>query len=126
LKKYQSGISLVAVAVVMGLLGALAAFALISMRQDRNLFADGLSMVGAKAAEAAAPVIAPVAPAAPMRKCVINGKTVISNTDCGENGKVIQIHDSRGIEPPKAPPKPAPQEVRPLGATDRAIEQATR
>jgi len=125
MKKYQTGISLVAVAVIMGALGAVAAFALISMRQERNLFAEGLSKVGAKAAEVAAPVVTTVTPpAAPMRKCVINGKTVISNTECGEKGKVIEIHDSRGIEAPKEPPKPAPEGLP--NATDRAIERATR
>ena len=124
-KKHQSGISLIAVAVIMGVLGGAAAFALISMRQDRNLFAEGLSKVGAKAAEVAAPAVATVTPpAAPMRKCTVNGKTVISNTDCGEKGKVIEIHDSRGIEAPKAPPKPAPEAMP--NATDRAIERATR
>ncbi|WP_426339686.1 DUF4124 domain-containing protein [Pseudoduganella sp. S-14] len=124
MKKYQSGISLVAVAVIMGVLGAVAAFALISMRQERNLFAEGLNKVGAKAAEVAAPAVATVTPPpAPMRKCVINGKTVISNTECGEKGKVIEIHDSHGIEPPKEAPKPPPEAMP--NATDRAIERAT-
>ncbi|HEY0585362.1 MAG TPA: DUF4124 domain-containing protein, partial [Pseudoduganella sp.] len=59
-----------------------------------------------------------------MRKCVINGTTVVSNTECGAKGKVIQIHDSRGIEAPKEPPKPAPEAMP--SATDRAIERATR
>lgn len=125
MKKYQSGVSLVAVALIMGVLGAVAAFALISMRQERNLFAEGLNKVGAKAAEVAAPAVATMTPAAaPMRKCVINGKTVVSNTECGEKGKVIEIHDSRGIEAPKEPPKPAPEAMP--SATDRAIERATR
>ena len=125
MKKYQSGISLVAVAVIMGVLGGAAAFALISMRQERNLFAEGLNKVGAKAAEVAAPAVATVTPpAAPMRKCVINGVTVVSNTECGEKGKIIQIHDPRGIEAPKEPPKPAPEAMP--SATDRAIERATR
>ena len=119
--KRQKGISLIAVAVVMGVLGAVAAFALISMRQERNLFAEGLDKVGATAAAVAAPA---AAPAAPMRKCVIAGKTVISNTECAGQGKVIEIHDTRGIEAPKAPPKPAPEPVQ--GVTDRAIERATR
>jgi hypothetical protein len=123
-KKYQSGISLVAVVVVMGLLGAAAVFALISMRGERNLFAEGLDKVGAKAAAVAAPVMSQAAPPAPMRKCVIHGKTVISNADCGEQGKVIEIHDTRGFEAPKAPPKPAP-EAQPT-ANDRAIERATQ
>ncbi|XLZ69618.1 DUF4124 domain-containing protein [Massilia sp. SR12] len=119
--KRQKGISLIAVAVIMAALGAVVAFALISMRNDRNLFAEGLNKAKTKAAEVAAPV---TPAAAPLRKCVIDGKTVISNTECAEQGKVIQIHDTRGIEAPKAPPKPAPP--APQGATDRAIEQATR
>jgi hypothetical protein len=119
--KRQSGISLVAVVVIMGLLGAAAVFALVSMRQERNLFALGMDKARAKAAE----VAAPVAPApAPLRKCVINGKTVISNTECADKGRVIEIHDTRGIEAPKAPPEPAPEPRQ--GATDRAIERATR
>jgi len=123
-KKYQRGISLIAVVVIMGLLGAAAAFALISLRNERNLFAEGLNKVGEKAAAVAAPVVSSTAPAAPMRKCVINGKTVISNTECADQGKVIQIHDTKGFEAPKAPPKPAP-EAQPT-ASDRAIERATR
>ncbi|WP_051294108.1 hypothetical protein [Pseudoduganella violaceinigra] len=126
MKKYQQGVSLVAVAVVMGLLGAVAVFALISMRQERNLFSEGWNKVGAKAAAVAAPVMAEVAPAAPMRKCVINGKTVISNTECGDTGKVIEIHDTRGIEAPKEPPKPKAQPEAVSSATARAIERATQ
>ncbi len=121
--KRQTGISLIAVVVVMGVLGAAAVFALISMRQDRNLFAEGVDKARAKAAEVAAPVTAP-APAAPLRKCVIHGKTVVSNTECADQGKVIEIHDSRGIEAPKVPAKPAAE--APPSATDRAIERATR
>jgi len=120
-KKNQTGVSLVAVVVIMGLLGAAAVFALISMRNDRNLFAEGLNKVGEKAAAVAAP-LAP--PPAPMRKCVIHGKTVISNSECGEQGKVIEIHDTHGFEAPKPPPKPAP-EAQPT-ATDRAIQRATQ
>lgn len=102
--KRQAGISLIAVAVIMGVLGAVAAFALISMRHERNLFAEGLDKAKAKAAEVAAPA---AAPPAPMRKCVIHGKTVISNTECGGQGKIIEIHDTRGIEAPKAAPQAA-------------------
>ncbi len=121
MKKYQSGVSLVAVAIIMGLLGAAAVFALISMRSERNLFAEGLDKVGAKAAA----VAAPVAPnGAPLRKCVINGKTVVSNADCGEQGKVIEVHDSHGIEAPKVPAKPA-AEAQPT-VSERAIQRATR
>ena len=57
--KRQRGISLVAVVVIMGLLGAAAVFALISMRQERNLFAEGWDKVGATAAAVAMPAAAP-------------------------------------------------------------------
>lgn len=124
MKKNQTGISLIAVLAVIGVLAAAAVFALISMRQNRNLFAEGMEKVGAKAAAVAAPVVSQAAPPAPMRKCVINGTTVISNTECGDKGKVIEIHDSRGIEAPKEPPKPAPE--APPSATDRAIQRATQ
>lgn len=122
--KRQKGISLIAVALIMGVLGAVAAFALISMRNDRNLFAEGFNQAKAKAAQVAAPVTPAAAAPAPLRKCVIHGKTVISNTECADQGSVIKVHETRGIEAPKAPPKPAPE--APQGATDRAIEQATR
>lgn len=125
MKKHQSGISLIAVLVIMGVLGAAAVFALISMRQNRNLFAEGVDKVRAKAVAVAAPVVSQVAPPAPMRKCVINGKTVISNTECGDKGSVIDIHDTRGFEAPKAPPKQEP-EAAPPASTERAIERATR
>ena len=121
MKKNQSGVSLVAVMVIMGLLGAAAVFALISMRNERNLFAVGVHKVSEKAAAVAAPL---AAPPAPIRKCVIHGKTVISNTDCGEQGKVIEVHDTKGFEAPKAPPKPAPEPVP--TASERAIQRATQ
>ncbi len=124
MKKYQSGVSLVAVVVIMGLLGAAAVFALISMRSERNLFAEGLDKVGAKAKEVAAPVVSQAAPPAPVRKCVIHGKTVVSNSDCGEQGKLIEVHDTRGIEAPKVPAKPA-VEAQPT-VSEQAIQRATR
>lgn len=42
-----------------------------------------------------------------MRRCTIKGKTVISNTECPNNAtsKVIEIHDTKGFEAPKVPPK---------------------
>jgi hypothetical protein len=114
----QRGLSLIAVAVVMAALAALAMAALFSMRHERNLFAEGWQKVTGKVA--APTVTAPAAPAAPLRKCTIDGKTVVSNTECGNRGTVLANHDSRGIEPPKAPP--APEE--PAGLREKMLERA--
>ena len=118
--KRQSGLSLVAVAVIMAILAGVVMFGMMSMRQEKNLFAEGMDKVGAKAAAAVQPV---AAPSAPLRKCVINGKTVISNTDCRDTGKVIEVHETRGIESPKAP-KPAPQPEQ--GVRDKMVERAAQ
>jgi hypothetical protein len=116
----QSGLSLIAVAIGMAALAGAAMFALYAIRHEGK----GLPSLpsSAKMTEAVHAVAAP-ASTAPMRKCTINGKTVISNTECGDNGKLIQIHDSQGIESPKAPPKPEPaaEDMR-----AKMIEKATR
>ena len=111
----QSGLSLIAVAIGMAALAAAAMFALYAMRHEGKLPA----MPAAVQATIAAP-----APASsePLRKCTINGKTVISNSDCKESGQVIRIHDSKGIESPKAPP---PAEARPEDMRAKMIEKAT-
>lgn len=121
MRRRQAGLSLVAVAVVMAALAALAMAALFSMRHERNLFAEGWSELTGPAAPAVAAIAAPSSSASPLRKCTIDGKTVISNTECGRRGKVIAIHDSRGIEAPKAPPAPVePQQ----GLREKMLERA--
>ncbi|MBC7859357.1 MAG: hypothetical protein H7Z39_11385 [Burkholderiaceae bacterium] len=61
-----------------------------------------------------------------MRKCVIDGKNVISNVDCANasSSKVIAIHDTRGIEAPKAPPPPPQPD--PANLREQMIDKATR
>jgi hypothetical protein len=128
----QAGLSLITVAVLMAGLAALAMAAMFSMRYERNLFAEGWHKISGQAASASAslpaaldPAPAPAASASGLRKCVINGKTVVSNTDCEDKGRQIEIHDSRGIEPPKAPPVPKEEGAAPT-AQDKLIEKATR
>ncbi len=122
MRRRQSGLSLVAVAVVMVALAALAMAALFSMRQERNLFAEGWRKLAGPAAPAVATLASgPASSAAPLRKCTIDGQTVVSNTACGQRGKVIAIHDSHGIEAPKVPPAPAePQQ----GLREKMLERA--
>ncbi len=109
----QRGVlNLVWVAVASAALAALAMAAIWSMRYERNLFAEALATVtgAAPASIDAARKAVGAAPAGEgggaLRKCVIAGKTVISNTDCLDNNKTskaIRITDTRGFEPPKAP-----------------------
>lgn len=113
IERQRGALNLVWVAVFSAALAAAAMAALWSMRYDRNLFAEGVAAV-AKAAPArqAIDAVAGVKGDAggPMRKCVIAGKTVISNTECldtNKTSKTIRIHDTRGFEAPKVPVAPA-------------------
>jgi len=127
--RHQRGISLVATAVVIGLIAFVLVLGLVSMRQDRNLFGELLGSVkkselGRQVQNAgAATAVTPGAAAqGPIRKCVIDGQTVYSNVDCKE-GHVVKVQDTAGFEAPKAPPPP---EASPKTMQDKAIEAATR
>ena len=125
--KRQSGFGLIQVAIIMASLAAVAMAFLMSARHERNFFAEGLARLIGKPAAAPGSAnagVAPPAPAGVLRKCVIDGKTVLSDVDC-KGGKVVKSIDTRGIEAPKAP-APDPAESAPLSATDKMIEKATR
>lgn len=133
LKRQQGVLNLYWVAIGSALLAAVAMAALYSMRYERNLFAEAWAKVagGAPAQEVANAARKAVAAADPskgdgaMRKCVVDGKTVISNSECAASNptsKVIQIHDTRGFEAPKAPP-PADSALTSNAATDKLIEK---
>jgi hypothetical protein len=131
----QRGWSLIWVAVLMGGLAAVAMAALFSMRYGRNFFAEGLHKVAGQGGIAAVAGRAAVLPAAvtapaaaPLRRCVIDGKTVISNTDCldrNPTSRAVVVHETRGIEAPKAP-RPDPAEAAPQDVRAQMIENATR
>jgi hypothetical protein len=108
------------VAILSAGLAALCMAALYSMRYEQNIFAEMFGKAGAAynaspAKEALDSAKRSVAVAAGgndgvMRSCVIGGKKVISNSECdpkGSNTKVIAIHDTKGFEAPKVPPKQA-------------------
>jgi len=130
----QRGLGLIQVAIVMASLAAIAMAFLMSARHERNFFAEGLSKLTGKpvpaagasaaASASAAAVAVPAAPAGVLRKCVIDGKTVLSDVACPD-GKVVKAIDTRGIEAPKVP-KPDPADAAPQSATDKMIEKATR
>jgi len=122
--KRQSGFGLIQVAIIMASLAAVAMAFLMSARHERNFFTEGMARLTGKPPAAANTSVAPPAPAGVLRKCVIDGKTVLSDVDC-KDGKVVKPIATRGIEAPK-PPKPDPAESAPQSATDKMIEKATR
>lgn len=115
-------------------LAGLAMAALMSMRMERNLFAEGAAKAGkAFSASPAQEVLDSAKQAAAgsdgqMRKCVIDGKTVISNAVCKDSNptsKEIKIQVTRGVEAPKVPVEPvAERSSDPL--LDKIIEKQSR
>jgi cell division septation protein DedD len=135
IERQRGALNLVWVAILSALLAAAAMAALWSMRHERNLFAEGVSAVtGAapvrQAQEAARGALAAggQAGSGALRKCRIDGKTVVSNTECldsNKTSKAIAIHDSRGIEAPKVPAAPAAAPTSDP-ALDKIIEKQLR
>jgi len=140
MRRQGGQISLWLVALLMAGFAAISMAALFSMRYERNLFAEGIAWLlkspagGAVAGQARAATegasealgAAPAAGSGAMRKCVIDGKHVVSNVDCANAtlSKVIAIHDTRGIEAPKAPPPPPQPD--PANLREQMIDKATR
>ena len=117
------------------LVSGVAVLALMSMRSERNLFAEGVAKAGKAVSESrAAPVLdaarqAAAGSEAKMRKCVIHGKTVISNTDCEDNNptsKDIKIQVTRGVEAPKLPPPPPEENDGHKRQVDKWIEKQSQ
>jgi hypothetical protein len=138
MERQRGTVNLFWLAVFMGGFAALAMAALFSMRHERNLFAEAWAGAGRAVGSSAAVQASlgavrhklpagngkPAPAPGPMRRCLIDGKKVISNVDCtagNATSVVIKIHPTRGIEAPKAPP-PAPAG---LSATDRMIDKAS-
>jgi hypothetical protein len=122
----QRGIGLIQVAIIMASLAGIAMALLMSARHERNFFTEGLAKLTGKpvpASASVAEIVAPAVPAGVLRKCVVNGKTVLSDVEC-KDGKVVKAIDTQGIEAPKVP-KPDPAESAPQSATDKMIEKAT-
>lgn len=133
-RQFQRGLGLIQVAVLMAALAGVAMVAMMSMRNERNYFADALGKLTGQVAPAAGPGAvagpaepkeAPAAPAGVLRKCTINGKLVLSDTDCGSAGTVVKPLATRGVVAPKAA-QPEPEQVAGTSMQDKMIEKATR
>ena len=131
LARQRGELSLKGVLIGSIVLSALAMAVLFSLRNERNLFAEGAAKAGKMAGDSPAGGMLDSAKAAlkgeqgQMRKCVIDGKTVVSNAVCSDQNKttkVIKIQDSRGFEAPKKRAEPAP-ELTSDKMTDKLIEK---
>jgi hypothetical protein len=141
---HQRGLSMFWVATGSAVLALAAMAALFSMRYERNLFAEGLGKISAsaiaspvgKAADAAKNAVKGDAKASAsasggeLRRCVIDGKTVISNVDCSDKNptsKKIIIRDTKGFDSGKKtePAASAPAASAPTSqpAVDKLIEK---
>jgi fructose-specific phosphotransferase system component IIB len=130
-QRQRGALNLYWVAIFSAAVAALAMVALMSMRGDRNLFAEGADK--AKAAFAASDAQKALKAATDgatgtdnrMKKCIIRGKTVISNTDCpadNKTTKVIVIPEGNVADAVKAPVEPA-QKATSNPAIDKIIEK---
>ncbi len=129
----QRGLSLIGVAIFMAALAALAMGALYWVRYERNPVTDimngqvGKAHKSPPATAVQAPAAPPAAPQGPIRKCVIAGKTVYSDSECPKSAEKIKLHDSKGFAPPPKPEKEAePEATLQQKALEKAIEKATR
>ena len=114
LQRQRGAFNLVAVGIFSIIFAVGAMAALFSIRSERNLFAEGADKATQMAGQAPGAVLdsARLALAAgntKLRRCVIDGKTVISNTDCTDKNptsKDLKLRDTRGFEAPKKPVEP--------------------
>ena len=134
LDRQRGAYNLYYVAILSALFAAVAMAAMFSMRYERNLFAEGLDKVTGAVKNSAAPQVLSGAhdsitgadpTAGALRKCVIDGKTVVSNTDCkatNKTSKIIKIVKTEGVVAPKKPVvQEAAQQSNP--AIDKMIEK---
>lgn len=129
--RQRGAISLLWVIILSALLALAAMAALFSMRHERNLFAEAWHKVagGDLARQAAARATGPTPADTSLRKCVIDGKTVVSNVDCkadNKTTKTIEIHDSHGFAPLAPPPAAQKDEPTSNPAIDKMIEKQLR
>ena len=135
LRRQRGAFKLHWVAFCAALFAALAMAALLSWRYEKNLFAEGAARLGAMAASSPAAGVAAKSGAAPgqaggqLRKCRIDGKTVISNVACldsNPSSETMKLTVTRGVEAPKAPPPPPAPEAGSNPMLDKAIEKQLR
>ncbi len=129
---HQRGeLSLFWAAAIVGVVTLAAVGTLLSMRHERNLFGDAWRQVKRTDAGQTVQDVAAQAgrqESAAIRKCLIDGKVVYSNVECGTGNPTsrrLALQDTKGIEAPKA--SPALQLVNPSETVqEKMIEQAVQ
>lgn len=118
LNRQKGELSLLWAAVLIGVVTLVAMVGLMSARHERNYFSEAWKrMTRTEAGQVLQQTQqsaerAVKAESAEIRKCVIDGKVVYSNVECDNSNttsRKVQLHDTKGIEAPKAPPAPAPE-----------------
>ncbi|MEN9866096.1 MAG: hypothetical protein RL748_1686 [Pseudomonadota bacterium] len=140
----QQGLSLIGVAIFMALLALAAMAALYWMRFERNPITDIMNgtvqrpfgkitkPAGAPNAATSGTAAQPSGPAplsSEVRKCIINGKTVFSDTDCPKSAEKMKLHNNSYAPPPKPASTDADADASATlsqKAMDRAINQSTK
>ena len=134
LERQRGALNLVWVALLSALAAALAMAALMSMRGERNLFAEGAAKASSMVTGSGAPsLLQSVSDSVTgtdrrMKRCTIGGKTVISNADCPDaNGstRLIVIPEGNVAKAVKAPVAPA-AEATSSPVIDKMIEKQLR
>lgn len=118
LNRQKGELSLLWAAVLIGVVTLVAMVGLMSARHERNYFSEAWKrMTKTEAGQVLQQTQqsaerAVKAESAEIRKCVIDGKVVYSNVECdisNATSRKVQLHDTKGIDAPKAPPAPAPE-----------------
>jgi hypothetical protein len=125
----RGALSLLGCAVLMAVISLAGIGALMSMRYERNLFAEAWQrLTMTPAVQSVRQVQGAVSSeAAPIRKCNINGQTVYSNIECdtkNPTSRRVELHDTRGIEAPKPVPVVESEQGSIEDLRHKAIERA--
>lgn len=132
--KYQKGeLSLMWAAVLIGVVTLVAMVGLMSARHERNYFGEAWKRatkteVGQAVQQTQQQAERAVKQeSAAVRKCMIDGKVVYSNVECdGSNptSRQVHLHDTKGIDAPKAPPVPVADAEGKPDMRQKMIEKA--
>lgn len=131
-KKYQRGaLSLLWAAVLVGIVACASMVALMSVRYERNYFAEAWlritkSNTSQNLQQSAKSAVG--TESATVRKCTVAGKTVYSNVECdvaSPASRKVELYDTRGFEAPKLMPMPREHEEAMPTLPHQLIEKAT-
>lgn len=131
MRRQRGELSLFRAAVLAGVVALGAVGVLLSIRHERNLFGETWQRVmrGDSARDLKhAAAQATRTESADIRKCMVDGKIVYSNVECGAGNptsRKLELRDTKGIEAPKPVPV-LPQSNGPETLQEKMIEKAVQ